>query len=923
MGDKKCLKCDDYTLTLGRLIQPQITVTKIKNAPTEILSTNKVSGLYAVDGNVNQLKSIYSHLSPSAVEAAIKLGVFEELIDLAGLGVVGQEDFNEVDGIENLLKGGFGGGGGLNLSSSNSVIGAPEGGKTKDLRTKTPIDKFADFIVRSDLLKDFNEQLRKALGQELFEEGNPLAGISSSGGRDDGGGGGGGEISLSGANTFAGVTPNITLLGGDGFLSKLLNGLFSTLDTMLNLLNKESESVGGGATPGGGGGGGSGGGGELGSGLEPVVAIGNLTIYLPSTDFEGLIALLLQMIAEAIALANAFDLTLEDILKNLLEGAAARRRPQGGGGGGGGGGATPGSLDRGGGGAIQYIYPEGVEPANITIIAPDESLENLDLDELLAALDELLFALDGIKERGELDEVFELDLEALTEQAELAANKSPASGNQSVSSSGEGGGAGGGGGFPVSPTEEGSIIQKLVEVRDISGVVGGGVAPLPSRRKKRAVGGGSYGSGGGGSYASGGGGDLSSGAASGLGGGLSGGLTSSPSSGGGLTSSSDLSSSSGLSGTSQPNYSGNTGEFNFDGWASDGQGFGEEAKPFEGTEFSITPIIPNASGFYLPTTTVSEVLTETENEFVSVPPDFSFTPLYEGDILFIPGATASNLVQWELADNIPGIEILTPFDLEPTIKFNDNYAGDFLRLKLFLRGASDIFEILTINTVPTSQATLYGYSNTGKLLEFNQSKVDPTTLLPVPQFENDGAERPTSILFRFSHPPFHSTWAASSYTVQEKNPDLSWTDVGTTIAPEFIFEVGKTYRILTNYDNQLQSVASDEFSIENPPVLGQSSVSNLDGSTRSSAISLSSTPPTLFYTFFSDEIIDDAYVNEGNQITTATKFIAVTSTPPSLFYTFNSEEIINDGYINEGTYYTIATKAIAPVSTPPTLFYTV
>ena len=288
--------------------------------------------------------------------------------------------------------------------------------------------------------------------------------------------------------------------------------------------------------------------------------------------------------------------------------------------------------------------------------------------------------------------------------------------------------------------------------------------------------------------------------------------------------------------------------------------------------------------------------------------------------------------------SVRGIEILTPFDLEPTIKFNDNYAGDFLRLKLFLRGAPEIFEILTINTVPTSVSTLYGYSDTARLLEFNQSQVDPTSFIPIPQFSEDGAELPTSILFRWSHPPFHSTWAASSYTVQEKQPDFSWTDIGTTTArtyqadgetpsvlssPEFIFEVGKTYRILTNYDNQLQSVASNEFGIDNPPVLGQSSISEFDVITVTEAISPSSTPPSLFYTFFSDEIIDDVLNNEGNQYTAATESIAITSNPPTLFYTFSSEETIDDGLDNEGTYYTIATEAIAPVSTPPSIFYTV
>ena len=161
-----------------------------------------------------------------------------------------------------------------------------------------------------------------------------------------------------------------------------------------------------------------------------------------------------------------------------------------------------------------------------------------------------------------------------------------------------------------------------------------------------------------------------------------------------------------------------------------------------------------------------------------------------------------------------------------------------------------------------------------------------------------------------------------SYTIQERQPDFSWLDIGTTEIPEFVFEVGKTYRILTNYSNQLGSVASDKFTLDSAPILGQSSLSNFACNTVNSVITPISNPPSLFYTFFTNEIINDEFINEGKQSSTATKFIELASNPPTLFYTFSDTENIDDEFINEGKQYTTATQKITPISTPPTLFFT-
>ena len=41
-----------------------------------------------------------------------------------------------------------------------------------------------------------------------------------------------------------------------------------------------------------------------------------------------------------------------------------------------------------------------------------------------------------------------------------------------------------------------------------------------------------------------------------------------------------------------------------------------------------------------------------------------------------------------------------------------------------------------------------------------------------------------------------------NYTIEELQPDSSWLEVGSTVEPEFSFEVEKTYRIITNYSGQ-------------------------------------------------------------------------------------------------------------------------
>lgn len=162
-----------------------------------------------------------------------------------------------------------------------------------------------------------------------------------------------------------------------------------------------------------------------------------------------------------------------------------------------------------------------------------------------------------------------------------------------------------------------------------------------------------------------------------------------------------------------------------------------------------------------------------------------------------------------------------------------------------------------------------------------------------------------------------------NYTIEELQPDSNWLEIGTTIEPQFDFEVGKTYKIITNYTGQLGSVKSDSFTIASAPILAQSSVQNYSAKTiATEALTPISTPVSLFFTFSSDELIDDEFVNEGKFLTVASKALTPTSTLPSLFFTFSGLQNIDDEFVNEGKFLTIASKSLTPASTPPTIFFT-
>lgn len=886
------VKCSKYQITLGYLTPnpaAKITVTEVKTNADSPLAQSPISGLQSIDGNASQLKSIFNYFSPTTIANAIRMDMLDELMQETGTKVLGQQGIQEEDSMESFLSSSLGSSSANFSSTGVMTTNRPEDGFYLDERVPSKIEQLADLLNRIALIDKTNAKIDELL-KELMKELKPeaLSGLKES--SEESSSGGGGEDPPPGGSLI-GVSPrpNMIFKGVDPALEKVLQSLFGTLADLIESLELGSEEAGGGAGgSGGGSAGGSGGGSDGGKSDEPVLQIGNLTIIADSTDFEGFFALLQEMLAYILSLIANFDSSLEEMLNNLLgKMGLVPASTTGGSGGGAGGAATPAAQQSI---TTNYIFPEGYDVATITYLFPEEEFDLASLLELLDQIDLMLVALDELANE-EFD--FDLDLSVLDPGAGVA---------QPVSASGQSptGASGGSGGnsqtigsgnqtFPGDPL----VIDKYVEIEDISGVLGGGIKPLPKWPGGSSSGTGSYNSSSSGSSGS---------ASSGL-------LGSSipPAS----SATGTLSQGSGLSGNTSNNSgstsTGTTGGFNSGGSNSASLG---SSHPFAATNIALTLSTPSSSGFELPTTSVDESI-DPVGQFVIAPNTVSHNPDFQGEIIVI-NAIASEQVVWSILSHSKGVNLLTPYDLDLSIELDNTFDNNLVFLRVSLRKAPEVYADVTLDPSFSSvfSTSRFRSVNTAKLPE--TAKVDSTSLIPVAEFNEDG-----SFSYTFSLPEITATHPVESYELEKLNELGEWVEVSSSTEPKVKIEIGESYRIVASYF--CDRVPSDIFVITNPPLLGLSSFEAGRFRSVNNAKALTAEPIENFY--FAKQAIATEDSFETGKFRSVNNAKDLTSQPIDNFYALLTD-VAEESKVEAGKFRSV-NNAKALVETEVTPFYSV
>ncbi len=873
--DKKGFSCNEYNTSFGRLLTPSFETTKIVSNPASNQASNPVQNAQDLDGNAAELKSLNNVLSEDTIASAIRLNLLEDFLEQSGLKLLGLEEILNQDAIDAFINGAFSGGGitsgGGSLSSIPNIINTnkPEDGLTTDNRVKSSIESFADLVNRIALIDGFNRSFDELLKTLIPGLENENLGASSGGSGND----------SSNSLVFPTLLPNVNLQGSDSLLNKLLQNLFGTLKRLIESLSLGGSS--GGSSGGGTGGGGSGGSdGAGGASSLPVITVGDLTITLGSTDFEGLIALLLEMIAYIRDLIAGFNVTLEDMANDFVNQSAQINAGSGGSGGSGG----TGGGGSGGSATFELIYPDGVEPANITIISPSEDLASVNLDGLFAEIDLLLQEL-AILADTEFN--IDLPLQAIEPGAGLAfadsADGSNPFGGTDFSSQPD---LGLGAGVPVFPGDD-VIIQVLLDIFDISGTFGGGIAPLPTFSK----------------------GGINTG------GGLTGG-SSAELSGSGLVSSTSPPSSSGdptnSGGTSgndsnDPNSgtTGSTGEFNSGG--SNDQNL--DIVPFEPLDFTITPIAPVDHGFVLPATSVDELISPT-GQSISAPNIVNFDIFGEGNILVI-NAIATDLVEWELVAATVGVNLLTPFDTDLTIEFEPTFNNVPFVIRAKLVRAPSITKEVLINTVISDELELNGFKTVGNLGVALSGKVDADGLIPVPEFTDDD-----TFIFTFPEPPHAAIAPVIKYLIQRRLSNGIWGTVLETTETRANFALFAEYRIIAVFNNQFEGEISDIIFLTKGPVIAESSLETSGFKVVGSTTAIIPVEPDPFFVTITPSNLESSLETSGFKVVGSTT--AIIPVEPDPFFAA-IEEINNAESSLETSGFKVvgSTTAIIPVEPDP------
>ena len=806
--DKKGFSCNEFNVIFGRLLNPSVTTTKIVSNGTSGLATSPSLNAFGLDGNAAELNSINQVLSEDTIANALRLKLLEDFLQQSGLNLLGLEEILAVDPINDFLNGAFSGGGitsgGGSLSATPNIIttNRPEDGVTVDNRVKSNVENFADFVNRLGLINGINNSLDQILSALIPDLDNENLGGDPENG--------GGSSDGSGGLIFPTLAPNITYEGSDRLLAGLLNGLFYALERLIQTLSLGGTDTGVGSA--GGSGGSTGSGDPSGSGsLLPAIVIGNLVINLPSTDIEGLLAVLLEMITYLKGLIEGFNVTPEDMANDFIDQSAANSSGGGSGGTGGGGGGGA-----GGSSTIELIYPDGVEPANITIVSPGEDLASVNLENLFAELDSLLIDLAALTEQ---DFGFEVPLQAIEPGAGLAgANTADGYnpfGGTDFSSLPD---LGLGSGVPVFPGDN-QVFQFFLDVYDISGTIGGGIAGAPP-------------------FSSGG---------TNTSGGLTGGASNSNLEGSGLISSSsppssvgDPTNSGGTSGnsSSDPNSgtTGSIGEFNQGGVNIQNL----DVVPFEPLNFTITPILPSDHEFVLPVTSVDESISPA-GQSITAPNIINFDIFSSGNILVV-SAIATDLIKWEFVAETNGVDLLTPFDPDLTIEFRSTFNNIPFALKASLVRAPSVFINVLINTVISDDLELQGFKTTGSLGIAVSGQVDANSLIPLPIFTDDD-----TFVFTFDEPPHAAIAPVLRYLIQQRLVNGVWGTIFETTETQANFALFTEYRIVAVFNEQFPGEISDIIFLTKGPVIAESKLETSGFKAIGSTTALSPVEPDPFF----------------------------------------------------------------------------
>lgn len=141
----------------------------------------------------------------------------------------------------------------------------------------------------------------------------------------------------------------------------------------------------------------------------------------------------------------------------------------------------------------------------------------------------------------------------------------------------------------------------------------------------------------------------------------------------------------------------------------------------------------------------------------------------------------------------------------------------------------------------------------------------------------------SSFVFSWSPPAFDAISSVKNYVIEEQQSDLSWSVIATTTEPQGNFELGATYRILSDYGNQLGGIPSEPFVLETAPVIGLSTLSVGKFYTNGDRVGVTPVPPDPFYTGILSEEAESS-LTVGKFYTNGDR-VGVTPVPPSPFYT--------------------------------------
>ncbi len=761
------------------------------------------------DGRIRDTNNIYNDLNPETARRAAELGLLEDYAERTGQKVYGSDELQDPDKdlLDEFLQDSNGGAGDL------SGLGQREPKPPIDLREKSDREAFTDLVNRISLLEEFNNTLKDLVNEEFGSRPeNQIQGEINSGG------GGGG--SSSGGNNIADFEdPTRILEGGDEFLTDLLNNLLSGLQNSLGLLQGESASSGGGGSAGGAGSGSGSEGGSGGSAVgEPVFQVGNLTIFAPTPDIDGILTAILRAIEEAILLAQNFNFTLPTLTDAIAESTRANSASGTAGGGGASGGSSSGGGNTGGGVTVVFTQPEGVEPATIRTIFPDNlTLDDVDLSAIFEALDFLLGLLDAIA-NATFD--FDLDLSLLEPQAGLALTSSQqVSQTNSASFSGANSASNANTASGSSTASPGGVIYRVAEIEDISGVVGGGLT----------------------------------------------GATNFPSSWEG--GSSPQLNQDNFNFGENSNSSGNPGEFT----QADGD-FNNAAPEYVTNPVEIVSATP--TGFYYPVSATDPQALDVE-PYLDLPSSLTIL-VNSATIIQVENLIANDLVFWELAESVPGVEILTPYDFCPSIEFTDSYNRGSIDLVVSMRSHS-LSATLRLNTTPQDPLPLADFDSSGEAeiagvtvgkddLEVVLSAVPPGTAIT-------GAASAT-----FAWQPIN---LAEGYYVEELVGE-SYQRSQLLSEPSFVLEALKTYRIITVFEGWGEFVGGafsfDSFNF----IVGADSLSLADFDSSGDDVAIAYTDPPVFFIGITNIAEEDPL--SLNDFDSSGEDVVINYVEPSVFF---------------------------------------